>query len=60
MLRNTPENLVEWIRTPEAFKPGVGMPGVAAAARVRGTEYPPTALSDAQLQALAAYLGSLR
>lgn len=43
LLPNTPENLADWIRDPEALKPGVLMPG--------------TELSDRELDALLAYLG---
>lgn len=60
MLENTAANLVDWIRAPESFKPGVGMPGATSDAQVRGQSYPATDLSEQQLLALAAYLGSLR
>jgi cytochrome c oxidase subunit 2 len=45
-LRNTPDDLLRWIRDPDAVKPGVLMP--------------PSPLSDAQLRDLVAYLESLR
>jgi cytochrome c oxidase subunit 2 len=45
-LPNTPEHLREWIRDPQASKPG--------------SQMPPTPLSADDLQALTAYLGSLR
>ncbi|MEX2571799.1 MAG: cytochrome c oxidase subunit II [Gemmatimonadota bacterium] len=45
-LPNTPEALARWIEDPQAVKPGARMP--------------PTALEDAEMQALLAYLGSLR
>lgn len=43
---NTPASLRRWIRDPQAIKPGALMP--------------PTSLSDAQLDALVAYLETLR
>ena len=46
MLPNTPENLQRWIRNPHEFKPGNKMP--------------PHDLNDADLGAIAAYLGSLK
>ncbi|MFN8556437.1 MAG: cytochrome c oxidase subunit II [Dehalococcoidia bacterium] len=46
VLPNTPENLSAWIRNPAAFKPGVNMP--------------PSALSQEEMDALTAYLGSLK
>jgi cytochrome c oxidase subunit 2 len=45
VVANTPENLRAWVRNARAIKPGVLMP--------------PYALSDADLDALVAYLGSL-
>lgn len=56
LLENTPENLAAWIRDPARFKPGVKMPGVA----VGGGGLPPTGLTDEQLEAVVAYLASLR
>jgi cytochrome c oxidase subunit 2 len=46
ILPNTPGDLAAWLRDPPALKPGVLMPK--------------TPLSDAQVSALVAYLGSLR
>ena len=45
-LPNTPEHLARWVRDPQAIKPGTRMPAAT--------------LSPADLQALLAYLGSLR
>jgi cytochrome c oxidase subunit 2 len=45
-LENTPDHMAAWIRDPHHFKPGAKMP--------------PTALQAADLQALFAYLGSLK
>jgi cytochrome c oxidase subunit 2 len=46
IIENTPENLARWIANPHAIKPGVQMPGYQ--------------LSEADLRALVAYLGSLQ
>jgi cytochrome c oxidase subunit 2 len=46
MLRNTPGNLSRWLKNPPAVKPGSLMPDLK--------------LTDAQVAALVAYLGSLR
>lgn len=56
LLENTPENLQRWISTPNDVKPGARMPG----AQTTGGGFPPTNLSDEQVRAIAAYLGSLR
>jgi len=56
LLENTPENLFRWISAPHDVKPGARMPG----AQVGGGGFPPTNLSDEQVRAIAAYLGSLR
>lgn len=56
LLENTSENVAAWIRNPAEFKPGVKMPGVAEG----GGGLPPTGLSDEQVEAIAAYLSSLR
>ncbi len=56
LLENTPENLARWISTPHEVKAGARMPG----AQVGGGGFPPTNLSEEQVQAIAAYLGSLR
>lgn len=45
-LPNTPENLARWLRNPQAVKPGNLMPNLN--------------LSDQDIQALVAYLGSLK
>ena len=50
------ENMVEWIRNPEAVKPGTLMPGT----RTAGGGLPPTGLTDQQVRAVAAYLLSLK
>lgn len=55
-LENTRENLVRWIHSPQSFKPGAPMPGAAE----EGGGMPPTNLSDEEIQAVAAYLASLR
>lgn len=58
---NTQENLVEWLRSPQSLKRGARMPGVSEPGiGITGTVYPPTGLTDEQLEALAAYLLSLR
>jgi len=46
MLRNTPENLVRWIRQPQSVVPGNAMPNMG--------------LSEAQARDIAAYLYRLR
>jgi cytochrome c oxidase subunit 2 len=46
-IRNTPENLTDWIRDPGSIKPGVLMP-------------PSPQLSDEEIKALVEYLGGLR
>jgi cytochrome c oxidase subunit II len=65
LLENTPENLARWIRDPQGVKPGAEMPGTEyamAVPRARGQVYgwPATGLSDEQVDAVAAYLLSLR
>ena len=45
-LPNTPENLAGWIRDPQSMKPG--------------NQMPPNPLTDAELEALVAYLETLR
>ena len=55
-LPNTQENLVKWIRHPQGIKPGTLMPG----AREGAGGMPATGLSDDQIQAIAAYLMSLK
>jgi len=53
---NELENLVRWIRDPQSVKPGALMPG----AQKPGGNFPPTGLSEAEIQAVARYLLSLR
>jgi cytochrome c oxidase subunit 2 len=60
MLENTPENLERWIRDPLSVKPGAQMPGAEYGATIAGIPYPATGLNDEQIQALAAYLSSMR
>jgi cytochrome c oxidase subunit II len=48
-LLNTPENMADWIRDPQESKPGNEMPS-----------HPPERLSNEDLEALVAYLESLR
>jgi cytochrome c oxidase subunit 2 len=50
------ENLVRWIRAPQSVKPGALMPG----AQQPGGNFPPTGLSETEIQAVARYLLSLR
>ena len=56
IMENTQENLVAWIRDPQAIKPGALMPSVDQEAG----GWPATALTDEQIEALAAYLLSMR
>jgi cytochrome c oxidase subunit 2 len=60
MLENTPENLALWIRDPLAVKPGAQMPGAEYGATIAGVQYPATNLNVEQIEALAAYLSSMR
>jgi cytochrome c oxidase subunit 2 len=60
MLENTPENLVRWLKDPLSVKPGAQMPGADYPASIMGIQYPATNLNDEQIQALAAYLSSMR
>jgi cytochrome c oxidase subunit 2 len=55
-LENNQENLVQWIRAPHEVKPGVLMPGVDQA----GGNWPATNLTPDQVEAVAAYLLSLK
>jgi len=55
-LENTPENLARWIIAPHSIKPGALMPGT----NEPGGNFPPTNLSEEQVQAVSAYLLSLR
>jgi cytochrome c oxidase subunit 2 len=60
MLENTPENLVAWITDPRSVKPGAQMPGADYDITYEGQTYPPLNLNEEQIQALAAYLSSMR
>ncbi len=60
MLENTPENLALWIANPGAVKPGVQMPGAQVGVTYEGFTFPPTDLTEEQIQAVAAYLSSMR
>ena len=60
VLENTPENLALWIKDPRSVKPGVQMPGAQYDVTYEGLTFPPTNLNDEQIQALAAYLSSMR
>ena len=53
---NSVEAIAEWITNPPAVKPGARMPGI----RTEGGGMPPTGLSEADVQAIATYLFSLR
>jgi cytochrome c oxidase subunit 2 len=55
-LENNPDNLKRWITAPHEVKPGVLMPGVAVA----GGNWPATNLNEDQVEAVAAYLLSLK
>ena len=55
-LENNPDNLRRWITAPHEVKPGVLMPGVAQA----GGNWPATNLTEDQVEAVAAYLLSLK
>lgn len=55
-MENTAENLVQWIMNPTSIKPGALMPGVAEAAG----GWPETNLTQEQVEAVAAYLLSMR
>lgn len=46
IMANTPENVAEWIKAPQVYKPGNSMPGFAQ-------------LADEEIAALVEYLGSL-
>ncbi|HEX7091061.1 MAG TPA: cytochrome c oxidase subunit II [Longimicrobiales bacterium] len=56
VLENTPENLATWIRNPQAVKPGALMPGTKGGPG----GLPPTNLTDEEVEAVVAYLESLR
>lgn len=55
-IENNLENLMRWIRDPQAVKPGARMPGALAP----GGNFPPTNLSELEIQAIAHYLQSLK
>lgn len=55
-LENNSDNLRRWITAPHEVKPGVLMPGVAQA----GGNWPATNLTEDQVEAVAAYLLSLK
>nr|PZN89535.1 MAG: cytochrome c oxidase subunit II [bacterium] len=54
---NTLENVIAWIKDPQAIKPGALMPGTQKAAP---NGFPATGLSDEDVRAVAAYLLSLK
>jgi cytochrome c oxidase subunit 2 len=53
---NSVENLARWIKHPQSMKPGTLMPGTRAGA----AGMPATGLSDQEVEAVAAYLFSLK
>ncbi len=55
-VRNTQENLEQWIRNPQSIKPGALMPG----ASTPGGGMPPTNLTDEEIRLIATYLMSLK
>jgi cytochrome c oxidase subunit II len=58
---NSRENLVQWIKDPHSMKPGAAMPGVDFRVDIPGaTPWPATGLNDEEVEAVAAYLLSLR
>jgi cytochrome c oxidase subunit II len=58
---NNRENLIQWIKDPHSMKPGAAMPGVDYRVDIPGaTPWPATGLNDEQVEAVAAYLLSLR
>ncbi len=60
LLENTPENLVAWITDPLSIKPGAQMPGADYDVTYEGQTFPPLNLNEEQIQALAAYLSSMK
>ena len=56
ILENNQENLVRWIQDPQGFKPAAMMPGTESP----GGNWPATNLDQEQVEAVAAYLLSLR
>jgi len=58
---NNLENLIQWITDPHSFKPGAPMPGTDYRVDIPGaTPWPATGLTDEQVEAVSAYLLSLR
>jgi cytochrome c oxidase subunit II len=58
---NNRANLIQWIKDPHSMKPGAAMPGVDYRVDIPGaTPWPATGLNDEQVEAIAAYLLSLR
>lgn len=58
---NNRENLIRWITDPHSLKPGAAMPGVDYRVDIPGgTPWPATGLDSEQVEAVAAYLLSLR
>lgn len=55
LLENNRENLIRWIVDPQGVKPGAKMPGIDSP----GGNWPPTGLTEEQVEAVAAYLLSL-
>ena len=55
MIENTPENLVHWIKNPQAIKPNAQM-GVAYQTEQGETRYKPIEMTDEEAGHLAAYL----
>jgi len=60
LLENTPKNLVAWITDPNSVKPGSQMPGADYMVTYEGQTFPPLNVNEEQIQALAAYLSSMR
>jgi len=60
VVENTLENMARWIKDPRSLKPGVQMPGAQYEVTYEGVTFPPTNLNTEQIQALAAYLSSMK
>jgi cytochrome c oxidase subunit II len=56
IMENNQENLVRWIKDPQGIKAQVAMPGT----EYEGGNWPATGLSDEEVEAIAAYLLSLK
>lgn len=56
IMENNRENLIHWIKDPMGLKAAVAMPGVD----YPGGNWPATGLSDEEVEAVAAYLLSLK